>query len=171
MCPCHCLQSPEGGFSPRLTLKKRLVNHILGISPRPQSVSVPADYLNCSSPQLRVGSVRAQRPVSWSCVCSLTQYSLFFFPLGSQNQFLGTITFKSSPDKTWRLWIPKCSAMLFQAKTNWHHIKKRCRFAFAFTAPLIKLSWWVKKREIRVTEFPLARKLPSFSHSLIISLI
>ncbi|XP_068608570.1 bridge-like lipid transfer protein family member 1 [Brachionichthys hirsutus] len=57
--------SPE--FSPRLTLKKRLVNHILGLSPRPQSLSVPADYLNCASPRLRAGSARAQRPLSWAC--------------------------------------------------------------------------------------------------------
>lgn len=69
MCPCHCLQSPETTFSPRLTLKKRLVNHILGLSPRPQSVSAPAGY---SDPLLlRAGSARAQRPLSWSCVCSV----------------------------------------------------------------------------------------------------
>ncbi|XP_061651565.1 bridge-like lipid transfer protein family member 1 [Phyllopteryx taeniolatus] len=59
--------SPESQFSPRLTLKKRLVNHILGLSPRPQSVSVPADYLNCPSPHLRADSARAQRPFSWAC--------------------------------------------------------------------------------------------------------
>lgn len=71
MCPCRCLQSPETTYSPRLTLKKRLVNHILGLSPRPQSVSVPADRSDCDSPVLRAGSARAQRPLSWSCVCSL----------------------------------------------------------------------------------------------------
>ncbi|KAM8915679.1 bridge-like lipid transfer protein family member 1 isoform 6-T6 [Spinachia spinachia] len=59
--------SPGSQFSPRLTLRKRLVNHILGLSPRPQSVSHPADYLNCASPRLRAGSARAQRPLSWAC--------------------------------------------------------------------------------------------------------
>ncbi|XP_037098160.1 transmembrane protein KIAA1109 homolog isoform X2 [Syngnathus acus] len=59
--------SPESQFSPRLTLKKRLVNHILGLSPRPQSVSVPADYLKCPSPRLRADSARPQRPLSWAC--------------------------------------------------------------------------------------------------------
>nr|XP_061781040.1 bridge-like lipid transfer protein family member 1 isoform X3 [Nerophis lumbriciformis] len=59
--------SPESQYSPRLTLKKRLVNHILGLSPRPQSVSVPADYLNCTGPRLRAGSDRAERPLSWAC--------------------------------------------------------------------------------------------------------
>ncbi|XP_061600023.1 bridge-like lipid transfer protein family member 1 isoform X7 [Cololabis saira] len=59
--------SPESLFSPRLTLKKRLVNHILGLSPRPQSVSVPADYLNCATPCLQAGRARAQRPLSWAC--------------------------------------------------------------------------------------------------------
>ncbi|KAI9516354.1 hypothetical protein NQZ68_017557, partial [Dissostichus eleginoides] len=59
--------SPGSQFSPRLTLRKRLVNHILGLSPRPQSVSVAADDSNCSSPRLRAGSARAQRPISWAC--------------------------------------------------------------------------------------------------------
>uniref|UniRef100_A0AAQ6IKS7 Bridge-like lipid transfer protein family member 1 C-terminal domain-containing protein n=1 Tax=Anabas testudineus TaxID=64144 RepID=A0AAQ6IKS7_ANATE len=59
--------SPESPFSPRLTLRKRLVNHILGLSPRPESVSVAADNLNCASPRLRAGSARAQRPLSWAC--------------------------------------------------------------------------------------------------------
>ncbi|XP_036981123.1 transmembrane protein KIAA1109 homolog isoform X1 [Acanthopagrus latus] len=59
--------SPESQFSPRLTLRKRLVNHILGLSPRPQSVSVPADYLYCSSPRLLASSARSQRPLSWAC--------------------------------------------------------------------------------------------------------
>nr|XP_046267936.1 transmembrane protein KIAA1109 homolog isoform X3 [Scatophagus argus] len=59
--------SPENQFSPRLTLKRRLVNHILGFSPRPQSVSVPADYLNCASPRPQAGGARAQRPLSWAC--------------------------------------------------------------------------------------------------------
>ncbi|KAI4804490.1 hypothetical protein KUCAC02_026116, partial [Chaenocephalus aceratus] len=59
--------SPGSQFSPRLTLRKRLVNHILGLSPRPHSVSVAADDSNCSSPRLRAGSARAQRPVSWAC--------------------------------------------------------------------------------------------------------
>lgn len=71
MCPCHCLQSPETTLSPRLTLKKRLVNHILGLSPRPQSVSAPADFSDCDSPVLRAGSASAQRPLSWACVCSV----------------------------------------------------------------------------------------------------
>ncbi|XP_010781978.1 uncharacterized protein KIAA1109-like isoform X2 [Notothenia coriiceps] len=59
--------SPGSQFSPRLTLRKRLVNHILGLSPRPHSVSLAADDSNCSSPRLRAGSARAQRPVSWAC--------------------------------------------------------------------------------------------------------
>jgi len=83
ICPCRCLQSPGSQFSPRLTLRKRLVNHILGLSPRPQSVSVPADYLNCASPRLRAGSARAQRPVSWACVCS--------HPRGVKNSSLGCV--------------------------------------------------------------------------------
>ncbi|MEQ2208926.1 hypothetical protein XENOCAPTIV_019691, partial [Xenoophorus captivus] len=40
---CCCSQSSENQFSPRLTLKRRLVNHILGLSPRPQSVSENMD--------------------------------------------------------------------------------------------------------------------------------
>ncbi|XP_072313657.1 bridge-like lipid transfer protein family member 1 [Eucyclogobius newberryi] len=59
--------SPESPYSPRLTLRKRLVNHILGLSPRPQSVSVPADYLNCASPRPGAGMARSQRPLSWAC--------------------------------------------------------------------------------------------------------
>nr|XP_020464363.1 uncharacterized protein KIAA1109 homolog isoform X3 [Monopterus albus] len=59
--------SPEILFSPRLTLRKRLVNRILGFSPRPESVSVPADDLNYASPRLRAGSARPQRPLSWAC--------------------------------------------------------------------------------------------------------
>ncbi|XP_038162988.1 transmembrane protein KIAA1109 homolog [Cyprinodon tularosa] len=55
--------SSENQFSPRLTLKRRLVNHILGLSPRPQSVSVPEDCLNSAPPC----SSRAQRPLSWAC--------------------------------------------------------------------------------------------------------
>lgn len=68
--PCHCLQSPESQYSPRLTFKRRLVNHILGLSDRPQSVSAPADDSHCASPRLRAGGARAQRPVSWACVRS-----------------------------------------------------------------------------------------------------
>ena len=63
-------QSPEVPFSPRLTLRKRLVNHILGLSPRPQSVSSPADYLNCATPRLEAGGAKTLRPLSWGCVCS-----------------------------------------------------------------------------------------------------
>ncbi|XP_029683365.1 bridge-like lipid transfer protein family member 1 isoform X11 [Takifugu rubripes] len=59
--------SPETKFSPRLTLKKRLVQHILGLSPRPQSVSVPADSSQGAPPGLPAGSARAQRPLSWAC--------------------------------------------------------------------------------------------------------
>ncbi|XP_077586910.1 bridge-like lipid transfer protein family member 1 isoform X3 [Stigmatopora nigra] len=56
--------SPETPFSPRLTFKKRLVNHILGLSPRPQSVT---DYINSPDPRLRADSTWAQRPLSWAC--------------------------------------------------------------------------------------------------------
>ncbi|KAJ3613637.1 hypothetical protein NHX12_019883, partial [Muraenolepis orangiensis] len=59
--------SPEVPFSPRLTLRKRLVNHLLGLSPRPQSVSSPADYLNCASPRLQAGAAQSLRPLSWGC--------------------------------------------------------------------------------------------------------
>ncbi|XP_046874417.1 transmembrane protein KIAA1109 homolog isoform X3 [Hypomesus transpacificus] len=63
--------SPEGDFNPPLTLRKRLVNHLLGLSPRPQSVSSPADYLNVTStlPHLRRhrGGSGAPRPLSWGC--------------------------------------------------------------------------------------------------------
>ncbi|XP_028294367.1 bridge-like lipid transfer protein family member 1 isoform X3 [Gouania willdenowi] len=59
--------SPGSRFSPRLTLRKRLVNHFLGLSPRPQSATVPADYLNCASPRLPGAQGRALRPVSWAC--------------------------------------------------------------------------------------------------------
>ncbi|XP_030213365.1 bridge-like lipid transfer protein family member 1 isoform X7 [Gadus morhua] len=59
--------SPEVPFSPRLTLRKRLVNHILGLSPRPQSVSSPADYLNCATPRLEAGDTKTLRPLSWGC--------------------------------------------------------------------------------------------------------
>ncbi|XP_027856720.1 bridge-like lipid transfer protein family member 1 isoform X7 [Xiphophorus couchianus] len=53
--------SCEAPFSPRLTLKRRLVNHILGLSPRPQSIS--ADGSDGGSPS----GARAQRPLSWAC--------------------------------------------------------------------------------------------------------
>ncbi|XP_078796524.1 bridge-like lipid transfer protein family member 1 isoform X8 [Oryzias latipes] len=59
--------SPENQISPRLTLRKRLVNHILGLSPRPQSVSVPPEYFNCATPSLQMVKARAQRPLSWGC--------------------------------------------------------------------------------------------------------
>ncbi|XP_036006462.1 transmembrane protein KIAA1109 homolog isoform X1 [Fundulus heteroclitus] len=55
--------SSENQFSPRLTLKRRLVNHILGLSPRPQSVSVPEDCLHSPT----ASRTRTQRPLSWAC--------------------------------------------------------------------------------------------------------
>ncbi|XP_037833889.1 transmembrane protein KIAA1109 homolog isoform X2 [Kryptolebias marmoratus] len=56
--------SPESQFSPQLTLRRRLVNHILGFSP---TDCVPSSYLNCGSPSLQMGRTRAQRPLSWAC--------------------------------------------------------------------------------------------------------
>nr|XP_015825985.2 bridge-like lipid transfer protein family member 1 isoform X4 [Nothobranchius furzeri] len=61
MSPAIHMVSPESPFSPRLTLRKRLVNHILGLSPRPLSVSDPPDHL------IQTGSTKTQRPLSWAC--------------------------------------------------------------------------------------------------------
>lgn len=137
MCPCHCLQSPETTFSPRLTLKKRLVNHILGLDPRPQSVSVPADYSDCESPVLRAGSARAQRPLSWACVCSLQQCDSSSLA-GNKKVVLHLVHWQLS-DEGWKCW----AALFMHQIKKWNSLIKCC-LAFAFTALLIKLQRWVK---------------------------
>lgn len=96
--PCHCLQTPGSQFSSRLTLKKRLVNHILGLSPRPQSVSVAPDCSNCASPRLQAGSARLQRPLSWACVCSHPKCE----NLSLQNKWQSSDTSRSIAIIRWR---------------------------------------------------------------------
>ncbi|XP_036372850.1 transmembrane protein KIAA1109 homolog isoform X4 [Megalops cyprinoides] len=54
----------------RLTFRKRLVNHILGLSPKPQKLSVPAEYLNVfasSDGTLSKAGLARARPLSWGC--------------------------------------------------------------------------------------------------------
>lgn len=137
MCPCNCLQSPETTFSPRLTLKKRLVNHILGLSPRPQSVSVPADYSDCESPVLRGGSARPQRPLSWACVCSLQQRDSASLA-GNKNMVLHLVHWQLS-DEGWKCW----AALFMHRIKKWNSLIKCC-LAFAFTALFITLQRWMK---------------------------
>ncbi|XP_066575926.1 bridge-like lipid transfer protein family member 1 isoform X4 [Amia ocellicauda] len=63
--------SAVSGDSPRLTFKRRLVNHLLGLSPKTQRFSFPAEFLNASaasdSALSKESNSRASRPLSWGC--------------------------------------------------------------------------------------------------------
>ncbi|XP_041130046.1 transmembrane protein KIAA1109-like isoform X4 [Polyodon spathula] len=55
----------------RLTLRKRLVNHLLGLSPKSQRYSVPAEFpsalSSCDSSHSSRSSSKSSRPLSWGC--------------------------------------------------------------------------------------------------------
>ncbi|XP_058888337.1 bridge-like lipid transfer protein family member 1 isoform X4 [Acipenser ruthenus] len=52
----------------RLTFRKRLVNHLLGVSPKSQRNSVPAEFpSDCDSSHSSRSSSRPSRPLSWGC--------------------------------------------------------------------------------------------------------
>ncbi|XP_041120860.1 transmembrane protein KIAA1109-like isoform X4 [Polyodon spathula] len=52
----------------RLTFRKRLVNHLLGASPKSQRNSVPAEFpSDCDSSHSSRSSSKSSRPLSWGC--------------------------------------------------------------------------------------------------------
>ncbi|XP_069049556.1 bridge-like lipid transfer protein family member 1 isoform X2 [Lepisosteus oculatus] len=59
------------GDCPKLTLKERLVNHLLGLSPKIQRSSDPSDFFNASTSSDSHLSKRSftkeRRPLSWGC--------------------------------------------------------------------------------------------------------
>ncbi|KAJ8281426.1 hypothetical protein GJAV_G00067550 [Gymnothorax javanicus] len=61
----------EGDCSPRITFKRRLVNHLLGLSPTPPRSPISAEFLNVfavpDGKVAKAGQMRGSRPLSWGC--------------------------------------------------------------------------------------------------------